>query len=129
MVEQTRLPKTGTCLYSVAPGGRFCLGSLSPRPRRRRCRPRQRAWRGGVACDTERALASDLAPFGRGPQLGGPLTAAALAAQPRAHRLVRKCTGKKGRGRTLVRRVRGEPFCEARCAGSADFGGPLPLQT
>ena len=37
--------------------------------------------------------------------------------------------GKRGRGRTLVRRVRGEPFDEALCAGSADLGGSLPLQT
>src|SRR4051812_35905660 len=37
--------------------------------------------------------------------------------------------GKSGRGRTLVRRVRGELFDQALCAGSADFGGSLALQT
>src|SRR3954447_10406995 len=128
MVERAGLPQTGTCSYSAAPGRPFLLVKVRyPREPAGAAAAREDAlcaakW----PCGSERALASDLARFCRGRLPAETETRISVKPERSAGYGL---GGKRGRGRTLVRRVRGEPFDEALCAVSADFGDSLPLQT
>src|SRR4051794_11598982 len=77
--------------------------------------------------DSVAPLASDLARFCRGRPLAAE-TETRISVEPEQDAGY-GLGGKRGRGRTLVRRVRGEPFDEALCAIAPIWAHPLLLQT
>ena len=71
MVEQAGLPQTGTCSYSAAPAAVFVWVRYPREPAGAGVAREDARCAAEWPCDTERALASDLAPFGRGRPLAG----------------------------------------------------------
>ena len=102
---------------------RFVIPANPPAP----LPPAKTRLRGRVVCGSKRVLASDLARFCRDRPLAAGIKTRISVEPERAAGY--GLGGKRGQSRTLVRRVRGEPFTQALCAAAPIWSPLLPLQT